>query len=161
VILVDEIEKAHIALLDILLGIMGDGRITDSQGTEASLRNFMVIMTSNVGADARVPMGFNTNSYSDSYSNVPKILTKWFRPEFLSRIDSVFEFNTLGVDILQKVYQEELLGFTQRMAQKNITVVEREDIKEKILLGKNPREIKSLFRKYKGYLIEQLQPIGS
>lgn len=100
VILFDEIEKAHPEVWNSLLQIMDDGRLTDGQGRTVDFRNTVVIMTSNVGAEAvkRGPLGFSTPEFDESkyasgeYSNQLKRL---FRPEFLTRIDETIVFDTL------------------------------------------------------------------
>lgn len=100
VILFDEIEKAHPEVWNSLLQIMDDGRLTDGQGRTVDFRNTVVIMTSNVGAEAvkRGPLGFGTPQFDESkyaqgeYANSLKRL---FRPEFLNRIDEIIVFDTL------------------------------------------------------------------
>lgn len=108
VILFDEIEKAHPEVWNSLLQIMDDGRLTDGQGRTVDFRNTVVIMTSNVGAEAvkRGPLGFSTPEFDESkyasgeYSNQLKRL---FRPEFLNRIDETIVFDTLTEENIRQI----------------------------------------------------------
>ncbi|MCB0142134.1 MAG: AAA family ATPase [Caldilineaceae bacterium] len=131
VILFDEVEKAHPEVWNSLLQIMDDGRLTDGQGRVVDFRNTVIIMTSNVGAEAvkRGPLGFATPEFDESnytsgeYSNQLKRL---FRPEFLNRIDETIVFDSLNkneirqiVMLLMKDIQERLeeLGFTVELTE--------------------------------------------
>jgi len=102
VVLLDEVEKAHPDVFNILLQVLEDGRLTDSKGRTVDFRNTIVIMTSNVGADAlkrNKHLGFNvqdeSRDYADMKSKVMDELKKAFRPEFLNRIDEIIVFHTL------------------------------------------------------------------
>ncbi|MCP8971083.1 ATP-dependent protease ATP-binding subunit ClpC [Ectobacillus ponti] len=102
VILLDEVEKAHPDVFNILLQVLEDGRLTDSKGRTVDFRNTIVIMTSNVGADAlkrSKHMGFNVQDgdrqYTDMKGKVMEELKKAFRPEFLNRIDEIIVFHPL------------------------------------------------------------------
>src|SRR5690606_26343269 len=102
VVLLDEIEKAHPEVFNILLQVLEDGRLTDSKGRVVDFRNTVVIMTSNVGASElkrNKYVGFNLDDESKDYSNmktkVMDELKKAFRPEFLNRIDETIVFHSL------------------------------------------------------------------
>ncbi|MGG0186301.1 ATP-dependent protease ATP-binding subunit ClpC [Bacillus rhizoplanae] len=102
VVLLDEVEKAHPDVFNILLQVLEDGRLTDSKGRTVDFRNTIVIMTSNVGADAlkrNKHLGFNvqdeSRDYADMKGKVMDELKKAFRPEFLNRIDEIIVFHTL------------------------------------------------------------------
>ena len=103
VLLLDEIEKAHPDVFNILLQILEDGRLTDAQGRTVDFRNTIVIMTSNIGAKdiaRNVSFGFGTSdetgtSYDDMKDRIMGELKKVFRPEFLNRIDEVIVFHKL------------------------------------------------------------------
>ena len=102
VVLLDEVEKAHPDVFNILLQVLEDGRLTDSKGRTVDFRNTIVIMTSNVGADAlkrNKHLGFNvqdeSRDYTDMKGKVMDELKKAFRPEFLNRIDEIIVFHTL------------------------------------------------------------------
>jgi ATP-dependent Clp protease ATP-binding subunit ClpC len=112
VLLLDEIEKAHPDVFNILLQILEDGKLTDAQGRKVDFRNTIVIMTSNIGAaqiSKNQTLGFNVGdeqglSYDDMKSRVMGELKKVFRPELLNRIDEIIVFHKLEkVEILQIV----------------------------------------------------------
>jgi ATP-dependent Clp protease ATP-binding subunit ClpC len=112
VVLLDEIEKAHPDVFNILLQILEDGKLTDAQGRRVDFRNTIVIMTSNIGASSiskNVSLGFNVGdetglSYEDMKDRVMGELKKVFRPELLNRIDEIIVFHKLERDeILQIV----------------------------------------------------------
>jgi ATP-dependent Clp protease ATP-binding subunit ClpC len=123
VLLLDEIEKAHPDVFNILLQILEDGRLTDAQGRTVDFRNAIVIMTSNIGAQdiaRNTPLGFAISdetgvTYEDMKSRIMGDLKKVFRPEFLNRIDEVIVFHKLTkaeikaiVDLLLKRIRESL-----------------------------------------------------
>jgi ATP-dependent Clp protease ATP-binding subunit ClpC len=123
VVLLDEIEKAHPDVFNILLQILEDGRLTDAQGRKVDFRNTIVIMTSNIGAgqiSKNVSLGFSLGdegglSYEDMKSRVMSELKKVFRPELLNRIDEVIVFHKLEkgeivevVDLLMKRVREQM-----------------------------------------------------
>jgi ATP-dependent Clp protease ATP-binding subunit ClpC len=135
VILLDEIEKAHPDVYNILLQVLDDGQLTDGLGRKVDFKNTMIIMTSNIGVrqlkDFGTGVGFNTISRveaeeENSKSVIQAALKKTFSPEFLNRIDDVVIFNSLGreeiFDIiniaLQSLYKRlELLGFKMELTQ--------------------------------------------
>ena len=95
VILLDEIEKAHHDVFNMLLQILEDGRLTDSQGRTVFFENTIIIMTSNAGTDHKHSVGFGKNSYESIEANVKSALKDIFRPEFLNRVDEQIIFNRL------------------------------------------------------------------
>jgi ATP-dependent Clp protease ATP-binding subunit ClpC len=110
VILLDEIEKAHHDVFNILLQIMEDGRLTDSQGRAVDFKNTILIMTSNLGAryiQKGTPLGFGKSqdglSYKDMKEKVMGEIKKTFRPEFLNRVDDVIVFQELGRDDIKRI----------------------------------------------------------
>ncbi|MGQ4670617.1 AAA family ATPase [Bacillus toyonensis] len=110
VVLLDEVEKAHPDVFNILLQVLEDGRLTDSKGRTVDFRNTIVIMTSNVGADAlkrNKYLGFNvqdeSRDYSDMKGKVMDELKKAFRPEFLNRIDEIIVFHMLEKKHIQEI----------------------------------------------------------
>ena len=110
VILFDEVEKAHPDVWNSLLQIMDDGRLTDGQGRTVDFRNTVVIMTSNVGAEAikRGPLGFATPTFDESkytQSEYAGQLKRLFRPEFLNRIDEIIVFETLTRPQIRQIVQ--------------------------------------------------------
>lgn len=130
VILLDEIEKAHPDVFNILLQMMEDGRLTDSFGRRVDFRNTVLIMTSNIGADVYKrsgDLGFKAPSDDQSYSAMKdKFLEeakKVFRPEFLNRVDDVIVFHQLSRKDLEKVIEFELAEVLDRMKDKKMELV--------------------------------------
>ncbi len=104
VLLFDEIEKAHPDVLNVLLQILDDGRITDAQGRTVNFENTFIVMTSNAGsAQAGGSMGFGKSSDDLSREKVMKALEEFLRPEFLGRIDEIVVFSTLSSDSMKKI----------------------------------------------------------
>jgi ATP-dependent Clp protease ATP-binding subunit ClpC len=111
VLLLDEIEKAHPDVFNILLQILEDGRLTDAQGRTVDFRNAIVIMTSNIGASEiakNTSIGFTVNdetgmSYGDMKNRIMSDLKKVFRPEFLNRIDEVIVFHKLAKEEVRHI----------------------------------------------------------
>jgi ATP-dependent Clp protease ATP-binding subunit ClpC len=124
VILLDEIEKAHPDVFNILLQLLDDGQLTDSLGRKVDFRNTVVIMTSNVGArqlqDFGTGVGFGTsakkeNAEEESRGVIQDALKKAFAPEFLNRIDDVVFFNSLEKEDIEKIIDIELDGLIKRV----------------------------------------------
>ena len=104
VVLFDEIEKAHPDVMNILLQILDEGRITDAQGRTVSFENTVVVMTSNAGSNDRTGIvGFNQTSASASKEKAMKGLSSFLRPEFLARVDEIVVFNPLTEENLTKI----------------------------------------------------------
>ena len=139
VVLLDEIEKAHPDVFNILLQVLDDGRLTDSKGRTVDFRNTVVIMTSNVGADAlkyQKNLGFSlgdTNSkYKDMKSTMLEELKKAFRPEFLNRIDEMIVFHSLEKDHLKEIVSFMASALTKRLKEQDIELELTESALEKI-----------------------------
>lgn len=102
VVLFDEIEKAHRDVLNVMLQLLDEGKLTDGEGVEVNFKNTVIIMTSNIGTQEisdNKPMGFNASNFKDDMENqriIEKALKKSFRPELLNRIDEVVIFDKLG-----------------------------------------------------------------
>jgi ATP-dependent Clp protease ATP-binding subunit ClpC len=127
VILLDEIEKAHPDVFNILLQVLEDGRLTDSKGRTVDFRNTIVIMTSNVGADAlkrNKYVGFNvqdeSQQYKDMKSKVMDELKKAFRPEFLNRIDEIIVFHSLEKKHLKEIVTLMVEQLKKRLKEQDI-----------------------------------------
>jgi len=123
VVLLDEIEKAHPDVFNLLLQVMDEGRLTDSLGRRVDFKNTIIIMTSNIGTrqlkDFGSGVGFNTPSTNDkSYTHgvLQKALQKAFAPEFLNRIDDIVMFDPLSKDAIFSIIDIELKGFYQRLS---------------------------------------------
>ncbi len=138
VILLDEIEKAHPEVFNILLQIMEDGRLTDAKGRTASFKNSILIMTSNIGSEYIAQMGSlgflaekeETATPKNLKEKVFEELKKEFRPEFLNRIDETIIFNYLGKPEIRKIVELELAKVGQRLKSKEMTIRVPEKAKE-------------------------------
>ena len=139
IILLDEIEKAHPDVFNILLQILDDGKLTDSQGNTVNFENTIIIMTSNAGSNLNNNyIGFNQNGYSGS--KVQNALKEIFRPEFLNRVDEIIYFNSLTTNELYKIIDLLLKETTNALAEKEITLNLTPDAKQYIL--KNGTDLK-------------------
>lgn len=122
VVLLDEIEKAHPDVFNLLLQMMDEGRLTDSLGRCIDFKNTIIIMTSNIGTrqlkDFGSGVGFNTPALTKDYSHgvLQKALNKAFSPEFLNRIDDIIMFDGLDRDAIFRIIDIELKGFYHRVA---------------------------------------------
>jgi ATP-dependent Clp protease ATP-binding subunit ClpC len=123
IVLLDEIEKAHPDVFNILLQVMDDGRLTDSNGRTVDFRNTVIIMTSNVGTrqlkDFGRGVGFSAMAGMDdkqvSRSVIQKALNKQFSPEFLNRIDEIITFDQLELNAILQIIDIELKGLYKRV----------------------------------------------
>ena len=121
VILLDEMEKAHPDVFNILLQVLDDGRLTDGQGRVVSFKNAIVIMTSNVGS--QFIAGATATSDPDTVQQqVNDALRATFKPEFLNRIDDVVVFHALGLDDIEKIVDIQLRDVRERLARERITL---------------------------------------
>ncbi|WP_047045671.1 ATP-dependent chaperone ClpB [Vibrio mexicanus] len=114
VILLDEVEKAHPDVFNILLQVLDDGRLTDGQGRTVDFRNTVVIMTSNLGS-ARIQENFATLDYEGIKNEVMEVVTKHFRPEFLNRVDESVVFHPLGKEHIKSIASIQLDRLGKRM----------------------------------------------
>lgn len=134
VILLDEIEKAHPDVFNMLLQILEDGRLTDSHGRTVSFENTVIIMTSNAGTNLKSSgIGFSNNSYTALESRVKDVIKETFRPEFLNRIDEVVVFTELGTEELKKIVDLMLEEVYTEANDKNIKINVSDKVKEFIL----------------------------
>jgi ATP-dependent Clp protease ATP-binding subunit ClpC len=137
VLLFDEIEKAHPDVFNILLQILEDGRLTDSQGRVVDFRNTVIIMTSNVGGRMITEpkrLGFvvaddRAKNYEDMKNNVMGELKKTFRPEFLNRVDEVIVFHPLDEENIKSIVGIMLEVLAKRLAQNSITIEVEDEVK--------------------------------
>jgi ATP-dependent Clp protease ATP-binding subunit ClpC len=139
VLLLDEIEKAHPDVFNILLQILEDGRLTDSQGRTVDFRHAIVIMTSNIGASEiarNTPLGFAVSddetgmTYDDMKLRVMGELKKVFRPEFLNRIDDVIVFHKLQKDEIKTIVELLLRRIRESLAERELQLELSEDAKD-------------------------------
>lgn len=124
VVLFDEIEKAHPDVLNILLQVLEDGFLTDSQGRKTDFKNTVIIMTTNIGASAvadRRSLGFDSRvEASDIKKDITAELRKTLRPEFINRVDDVIVFNTLSRENIEKISKKMLDELSKRLAENDI-----------------------------------------
>ncbi len=139
VLLLDEIEKAHPDVFNILLQILEDGRLTDSQGRTVDFRHAIVIMTSNIGASEiarNTPLGFSLGddehgmTYDDMKGRVMGELKKVFRPEFLNRIDDVIVFHKLQKDEIKTIVELLLRRIRESLAERELQLELTEEAKD-------------------------------
>jgi len=137
VILLDEIEKAHPEVFNLLLQIFEDGHLTDSYGRQVDFKNTILIMTSNIGArqiTMHAPMGFTTGSQEQSYAKMKETvlaeLKKTFNPEFMNRIDEVIVFHPLAKEHMRKIADLMLQRLQSQLDEKRITLMMSDDAKE-------------------------------
>ncbi|CNH71040.1 protein disaggregation chaperone [Yersinia thracica] len=121
VILLDEVEKAHPDVFNILLQVLDDGRLTDGQGRTVDFRNTVVIMTSNLGSDL-IQERFGERSYSEMKEMVMEVVTHHFRPEFINRIDEVVVFHPLGRAHLASIASIQLARLYKRLEERGYQV---------------------------------------
>lgn len=113
IVLFDEIEKAHPEVLNLLLQILDDGRVTDSNGRLVDFKNTIIIMTSNIGSE---------HILDGNTSQVTSELKNYFRPEFINRIDEVIVFNPLSKDAISKILDKQIHEIEQRLIDLNVTI---------------------------------------
>lgn len=134
VILLDEIEKAHPDVFNVLLQILEDGRLTDSQGRTVHFDNTVIIMTSNAGTQTKaLTMGFSQNQAVEAQDATKHALKEYFRPEFLNRIDEVVVFNKLGKKELRTIVDIMLQEVALELNAKNMGLEVSDEVKDFIL----------------------------
>jgi ATP-dependent Clp protease ATP-binding subunit ClpB len=120
VILLDEIDKAHPDVFNVLLQILDDGRLTDGQGRAVDFKNSVVIMTSNVGSTLIQDM--QHESYEDMRDAVTEMLRANFRPEFLNRVDEIIIFHALTKEEIEKIVEIQLAGLQRRLGARKLSI---------------------------------------
>jgi ATP-dependent Clp protease ATP-binding subunit ClpB len=119
VVLLDEVEKAHPEVFDILLQVLDDGRLTDGQGRTVDFRNTLLVLTSNLGSSYLVDPLLDEEKKRES---VLAVVRQAFKPEFLNRLDEIVMFDALGKEELAHIVDLQLAAFDQRLAPRRITV---------------------------------------
>ncbi len=123
VVLLDEIEKAHPDVFNVLLQVLEDGRLTDGQGRTVNFKNTVIIMTSNIGSQLILEVrGSDERSYQRMREQVLEALRRQFRPEFLNRVDEVVVFRALTEAELGKIVEIQLDGLRRRLVERRITL---------------------------------------
>ncbi len=131
VILLDEIEKAHPDIFNLLLQILDDGRLTDSQGRTVSFENTVIIMTTNAGSGYKNNgLGFNSDAESSRTEQTEAALKELFRPEFLNRIDEIICFHSLTHEELREIVELMLKDVYQAGIRQSITVSVSDEVKD-------------------------------
>ncbi|SFR57627.1 ATP-dependent Clp protease ATP-binding subunit ClpB [Pseudidiomarina maritima] len=118
VILLDEVEKAHPDVFNILLQVLDDGRLTDGQGRTVDFRNTVIIMTSNLGSDV-IQEKAHQQTYNEMKDEVMEILSHYFRPEFLNRVDETVVFHPLAKEHIKNIAKIQLQRLYQRLAERD------------------------------------------
>jgi len=127
IVLFDEIEKAHKDVFNILLQILDDGRITDSQGRTVDFKNTIIIMTSNLGSEYILESNENSNKL------VMTELRKTFKPEFINRIDEIIIFNSLSKEIIYDILDKIINEIENRLKDKKLTITLTDNAKKHII----------------------------
>ena len=119
VILLDELEKAHADVFNILLQVLDDGRLTDGQGRTVDFKNSVIVMTSNLGSNV-IQENVANNNYEQLKSDVMKVVGEYFRPEFINRVDDSVVFHPLDRDNIHAIATIQLSHLTKRLQEKDI-----------------------------------------
>jgi ATP-dependent Clp protease ATP-binding subunit ClpB len=123
VVLLDEVEKAHPDVFNVLLQVLDDGRLTDGQGRTVNFKNSVIIMTSNIGSQLILEMrGSDERTYQRMREQVLEALRRQFRPEFLNRVDEVVVFRALTEAELARIVQIQLDGLRRRLRERHMTL---------------------------------------
>tara|TARA_R110001592_G_scaffold86031_4_gene254070 strand:+ start:15946 stop:18525 length:2580 start_codon:yes stop_codon:yes gene_type:complete len=122
VLLLDEVEKAHPDVFNILLQVLEDGRLTDGQGRTVDFRNTVIVMTSNLGSEIIQNMDMAAEGYENIKSAVMESVTAHFRPEFVNRIDEVVVFHSLAADQIKDIAKIQLEGLNKRLGEQELAL---------------------------------------
>jgi len=140
VILFDEIEKAHPDVMNLLLQILDDGRLTDSQGRAVNFKNAVIIMTSNIGARSitdKKTLGFGNHEHSEEYENIKKDVMQEvkqiLKPEFINRIDEIIVFHKLTKENIEDIIDIMLENVCSKMSKQNVCLKVEQSAKDFIL----------------------------
>jgi ATP-dependent Clp protease ATP-binding subunit ClpA len=155
VLLLDEIEKAHPDIFNVLLQVMDHGTLTDNNGRKADFRNVIIVMTTNAGAETmnKATIGFtNARQAGDEMGDIKRLFT----PEFRNRLDSIISFRALDEQIILRVVDKFLLQLEQQLAEKKVEVTFTDELRQHLakkgfdpLMGARPmqRLIQDMIRK--------------
>ena len=133
VILLDEMEKAHPDVFNVLLQVLDDGRLTDGQGRQVSFKNTIIIMTSNVGSNVIAELAGTDDE--EMRRQVDEVMHRTFRPEFLNRIDDTVVFHPLGMAQIEKIVDIQLADVRRRVAKDRMTVSVTPAAKQMLAVG--------------------------
>lgn len=127
VVLLDEVEKAHPDVFNILLQVLDDGRLTDGQGRTVDFRNTVIVMTSNLGSDLILDVAGEEN-YEEIKTRVLEVVGQHFRPEFINRLDEMVVFHPLKQDQVRQIAKIQLNYLHKRLAEKDLSLNVSEDV---------------------------------
>ena len=131
VVLFDEIEKAHPDVLNVLLQVLDDGRITDAQGRTVNFENTIIVMTSNAGSEGGVGgMGFGRSQNDQTKEKTMKALRSFLRPEFLNRVDEIITFNHLSEENFLAIADIMLAELKLNLADRGLSLTWDEEIRQ-------------------------------
>ncbi|MEQ6886219.1 ATP-dependent chaperone ClpB [Salicola sp. Rm-C-2C1-2] len=152
VLLLDEVEKAHGDVFNILLQVLDDGRLTDGQGRTVDFRNTVVVMTSNLGSDIIQNMA-GEEQYEQMKSSVMEVVGSHFRPEFINRVDDVVVFHPLDEEQIEGIAQIQLEQLNERLAEQELSLTLSDEAMKKIAgVGYDPvygaRPLKRAIQRY-------------
>ncbi|MCE5339794.1 MAG: ATP-dependent chaperone ClpB [Planctomycetaceae bacterium] len=122
VVLLDEIEKAHPDVFNVMLQVFDEGRLTDGQGRTVDFKNTVIIMTSNIASEQIIKLTEEQGAEWEIEAHVKEVLRKYFKPEFLNRIDESIVFHTLSKDNLKNIIDIQLKRLAQRLADRHINI---------------------------------------
>ena len=131
VLLLDEIEKAHPDIFNILLQVMDRGVLTDSQGRVSDFRNVILIMTTNAGAKEMEAGAIGLGQKSDNYSSKrDQAIKNFFSPEFRNRLDAILHFNKLSEDNVLKIVEKFLFQLEVKLSEKNVELIVSDELRK-------------------------------
>ncbi|MBR4934129.1 MAG: ATP-dependent Clp protease ATP-binding subunit, partial [Clostridia bacterium] len=129
VVLFDEIEKAHPDVMNILLQILDDGRITDAHGKEVSFENTVIVMTTNAGSsNFTSPVGFSGSAAEADAEKTAKALSEFLRPEFINRVDEIITFRSLSKEDFVSIARIMVSDMTELLLEKGITMTATDEL---------------------------------
>ncbi|HWO75050.1 MAG TPA: ATP-dependent chaperone ClpB [Bacillus sp. (in: firmicutes)] len=152
VVLLDEVEKAHPEVFNILLQLLDDGRITDSQGRTVDGRNAIVIMTSNIGSDLIFE---KQKSEAVNETDILPILQSFFRPEFLNRVDEIILFNALNDALIMQIVEKFITDLKKRLKEQGISLAVEDEAKS--FIARNAWDPKFGARPLKRYIQREVE----
>jgi len=156
VVLFDEIEKAHPDVMNILLQILDDGRITDAHGKEVSFENTVIVMTTNAGStNFTSPVGFAENTENTARDKTAKALSEFLRPEFLNRVDEVITFRSLSIEDFRAIADIMLGDLKKLLAEKGIKLAYSEKARD--LVADKSYSVKYGARNMRRYIQTELE----
>ena len=139
VILLDEVEKAHPDVFNILLQVLEDGRLTDGQGRTVDFRNTVIVMTSNLGSDVIQAYGGKDEDYEQMKAQVMEVVSTHFRPELINRIDEVVVFHSLGREAVKGIARIQLGRLQQRLTERELKLdITEEALDQLVEVGFDP-----------------------